>query len=218
MELNAVGDFLAGVFAPIALIWLVAAVLTQRQELNETRDQFEDNRKVVDAQLKTINSQNELLALQHHQAVENAAKAYKLSLFDKRFQIYQNFVNFGEAQNRNQFRDNHSHSVSNDLSRESYSIMFNLAREAAFVFDRSTEDWLDRIAQRILDYVNFRAANPSDYDPVLGEAVIDDHYVKVREQSAEYKSWIEAQFKHDVKTEKFWRFMNVSDQPYDQTG
>jgi hypothetical protein len=94
-ELNAIGDFLSGTFAPIAVVWLVAGVMTQRQELGDAREQFRENQEVIDKQLKTIDSQNKLLSLQHEQAVENAKKAYKLSLFDKRFEIYEKFVRFG---------------------------------------------------------------------------------------------------------------------------
>jgi hypothetical protein len=87
-ELNSFGDFLAGVFSPLAFIWLVAAVLTQRQELDETREQFAENQKVVDAQMKTISSQNSLLALQHNQAQESAKQTYRLNLFDRRYEIF----------------------------------------------------------------------------------------------------------------------------------
>lgn len=95
--LNEVGDFLSGVFSPLAFIWLVAAVLTQRQELDETRDQFGENQKVVDAQMKTISSQNELLALQHQQAEASAKQTYKLNLFDKRFELFNRLTVISEA-------------------------------------------------------------------------------------------------------------------------
>jgi len=82
-DLNEVGDFLAGVFSPLAFIWLVAAVLTQRQELVETRTQFKENQEVVDAQLRTINKQSELLQQQHTLAEETAKKSW-LGKFEQR--------------------------------------------------------------------------------------------------------------------------------------
>ncbi|RVH04376.1 hypothetical protein [Sinorhizobium meliloti] len=203
--LNEVGDFLAGAFAPVALIWLVAAVLTQRQELNETRDQFAENQKVVDAQLKTINSQNSLLALQHNQAVENAKQAYRLSLFDKRLQIYEKFKGFGEVHQRK------------DYDEESYLAMVNLSQEAAFVFDRSFEDWLDEIAQQIHTYIQFKSENRfKDLTLSLGpeKHVYFEHNRKLEKQYGEFAAWIREQFLPEVRVSKFWQFMHVSDQPY----
>ncbi|MDX0482001.1 hypothetical protein GOL35_20350 [Sinorhizobium medicae] len=202
-ELNAVGDFLAGTFAPVALIWLCAAVFTQRQELNDTRDQFAENKRVTDEQLKVIQSQNALLSLQHNQAVENAKQAYRLSLFDKRYQIYEKFIKFGEA---------HDHK---DYDEESYWAMTNLAQEAAFVFDKSIEDWLGDIAQQIADYVAFKEEKPlRKGDPVYGttDALGDErHNRELEKQYMSLTGWITEQFLPDERTGKFWRFMSVSD-------
>lgn len=79
--LNNLGDFLAGVFAFPAFVLLAAAVVTQRQELRESREQFKNNQEVIDAQLKQIDKQNDL--------AQRAAKAnYKLSIYDKRISVY----------------------------------------------------------------------------------------------------------------------------------
>lgn len=205
-DLNAVGDFLAGTFAPVALIWLCAAVFTQRQELNDTRDQFTENKRVTDEQLKVIHSQNALLSLQHNQAVENAKQAYKLNLFDKRLQIYQKFVKFDE---------DHNHK---DYDSDSYWAMVNLAHEAAFIFDRKLEDWLSDIAQQIYDYVEFRERNPLK-ETITPEGNVfyleDEHNTKLKEEYNSYTSWIVEQFLPEERVGKFWRFMNFSDQPYD---
>lgn len=61
MDLNEIGDFVAGFFAPLAVIWLIATVLLQRHDLSEARAEFE----------KT------------HLAT------YQLALFDKRYQVLQ---------------------------------------------------------------------------------------------------------------------------------
>lgn len=152
-DLNEIGDFLAGALAPIALVWLVAAVFTQRQELNETRAQFEENQKVVDAQLKTINAQNALLSLQHHQAGENAKKAYKLSLFDKRFEIYENFIAFDYEHDPDQ-------PSAKDYDESSYRTMVHLSHQASFVFDSAIADWLWSISVQIDDYMTYKATTP----------------------------------------------------------
>ena len=41
MRLNEIGDFLAGAFAPVALIWLIASAFIQRADLGEARRQFD---------------------------------------------------------------------------------------------------------------------------------------------------------------------------------
>ncbi|MCA1442675.1 hypothetical protein I6F07_21115 [Ensifer sp. IC4062] len=203
-DLNEVGDFLAGIFAPIALIWLVAAVLTQRQELNETREQFRENQAVIDAQLATIHKQNALLALQHEQSLENAKKTYKLSLFDKRFEIYQKFVNFDNE---------HNHK---DYDGASYWAMINLSHEASFVFDQSLADWFEDIANQINDYETFKQQNPwetgsdghgntvmlsNQRNEELGRAYLL-HSERIREL-----------FRPEERIERFWSYLHVSDQP-----
>lgn len=61
---NEWGDFLAGVFAPVAFFWLAAAVWlqarelrAQREELALTRKEFALNRKVLEAQAAEIKEQ-----------------------------------------------------------------------------------------------------------------------------------------------------------------
>lgn len=194
-KLNEVGDFLAGAFAPIALIWLVAAVLTQRQELTETRDQFAENQKVVDEQLKTIRSQNALLALQHNQAVENAKQAYKLNLFDKRITIYQKFIDFGKI-----------HSSRKDYDEESYLEIRNLAQEAAFVFDHSIEEWFEKIADGIAEYIQFT----EDFWRTSSGGDRHDEFMLKR---MPWVVWLDDQFQPAERIAKFWSFMHVTDAP-----
>ncbi|WP_373413671.1 hypothetical protein [Ensifer aridi] len=209
-ELNAVGDFLAGIFAPVALIWLVAAVFTQRQELNDTRDQFAENQKVIDEQLKVINAQNELLALQHEQAVENARKAYKLSLFDKRFQIYEKFVAFDEVHDPNQPFANR------DYDESSYWTMVKLSHEAKFVFDRAIADWLWAIAQQIDEYITFKTAHPLETgDDGYGHQIILNiaQNEGTRRLYEMRKDAIRDHFVPSERIGKFSHYLDVSDQP-----
>jgi hypothetical protein len=63
MEPNEIGDFLAGAFAPIALIWLIATVWLQQKGLQEAREQF--------------------------RATE--ANTFRLALFDKRLKVKEQF-------------------------------------------------------------------------------------------------------------------------------
>ncbi len=68
---NEWGDFLAGVFAPIAFLWLVAAVWIQsdelreqRQELALTRQEMKDNRLVMSEQAEEARKQAEFVGTQ----------------------------------------------------------------------------------------------------------------------------------------------------------
>jgi hypothetical protein len=65
------GTFIAGVFAPIAFIWLVAAVSIQSQELAEQREElrltrleFAENREVMRQQADEARKQAEFIGLQ----------------------------------------------------------------------------------------------------------------------------------------------------------
>lgn len=68
---NEWGDYLAGVFAPLAFFWLVAAVFVQskelaeqREELRLTREEFKHNRAVMSAQADEARRQAEFIGLQ----------------------------------------------------------------------------------------------------------------------------------------------------------
>ncbi|RVG25035.1 hypothetical protein [Sinorhizobium meliloti] len=68
---NEWGDFLAGVFAPIAFLWLVATVWiqadelrAQRKELSLTREEFKANRVVMNEQAKEAKRQAEFIEVQ----------------------------------------------------------------------------------------------------------------------------------------------------------
>lgn len=209
-KLNEVGDFLAGVFAPIALIWLVAAVLTQRQELNETREQFEKSQDVIDAQLQMIKVQNVQSAEEHKLAVENAKKAYKLSLFTKRFEIYEKFVAFEDA------HDPDKPFANREYDEESYRTMILLCHEASFVYDRAVSDWFGDIAQQIDEYMRFKAFHPLEYgDDGYGNMIEmnNAHNSQTRTLYKVRRDMIRDQFTPVLRIGKLGRYLNVSDEP-----
>lgn len=131
-ELNAFGDFLAGTFAPLAFIWLVAAVFTQRQELTEARAQFSDTSRVTQAQLNMIAYQNTL--------AENAARAnYKLAMFAMRHELYENILSvmphhWGEKSKK-------------DCVREAISLL----RKSRFFFGCGTMKKLEEIEKQLVE-------------------------------------------------------------------
>lgn len=50
MELNALGDYLAGTFAPLAFLWLVVAVFVQKEELRAQLKEFRESNSKLAAQ------------------------------------------------------------------------------------------------------------------------------------------------------------------------
>lgn len=198
-SLNEVGDFIAGFFSPLAFIWLVAAVLTQRQELTDTRDQFAENQKVVDAQLKTINEQSQLLRQQHVLAEETAKKTYRLSLFQERYKIYADFLAFGERHGR--WRD----------LDEAYVEMNDLIQRARFVFGDDINSWFDEIADQIYELKQL------DETPLVeGKTSIGSRIMKHDDQTQAaingVKGWLLDQFRlPDERGSRFRSSMEISD-------
>lgn len=56
LEPNAVGDLLAGAFAPLAFAWLVVAVFLQRSELQAQRKELKQNREALMLQAKELHN------------------------------------------------------------------------------------------------------------------------------------------------------------------
>nr|WP_272211160.1 hypothetical protein [Marinicella sp. W31]MDC2877045.1 hypothetical protein [Marinicella sp. W31] len=82
------GDFLAGAFAPLAFVWLIAAVFIQSNELREqraelklTRREFELNRNVMESQAEEARRQAEYVGQQTAYLKEqNALHAFNTAL------------------------------------------------------------------------------------------------------------------------------------------
>lgn len=199
-DLNEVGDFIAGVFSPLAFIWLVAAVLTQRQELSETRDQFAENQKVVDAQLKTINEQSDLLQQQHTLAQETAKKTYRLSLFEERYKIYEEFIAFGKKYDEQKYRD------------PAYTDFVELMQKSTFVFGSDIDDWFHEISENIYHLQDLRRSGVSkNYDKYGGFVEIYSSN-EVEAEIKKVSNWLNDQFFLAVeRSEKFSASMRVSD-------
>ncbi|PTV69044.1 hypothetical protein [Agrobacterium pusense] len=199
-SLNEVGDFIAGVFSPLAFIWLVAAVLTQRQELTETRDQFAANQEVVDAQLKTINEQSDLLQQQHTLAEETAKKTYRLSLFEERYKIYEEFIAFGKKYDEQKYRD------------PAYTDFVELMQKSTFVFGSDIDDWFHEISENIYHLQDLRRSGVSkNYDKYGGFVEIYSSN-EVEAEIKKVSNWLNDQFFLAVeRSEKFSASMRVSD-------
>ena len=57
LTMNELGDFFAGAFAPLAFVWLVAAVLIQSEELREQRKELQLTRESVDSNREVMKAQ-----------------------------------------------------------------------------------------------------------------------------------------------------------------
>lgn len=201
-DLNEIGDFLAGVFSPLAFIWLVAAVLTQRQELEETRDQFGENQKVVDAQMKTISSQNELLALQHQQAEESAKQTYKLSLFDKRFGIFTELLKV-------------KHSMESKFVIETeWEDLERIAKRSSFVFNSEISLYLQEVSNSAFELIVMTQKHEAAWfiDPSVGGEYPDDPgSVSIRGDYDWSKLMIEQRISLDALNDLMRSSLRVSD-------
>lgn len=151
-ELNNIGDFLAGVFAFPAFVLLATAVLTQRQELNETREQFEDAKEVTEAQLKLIHEQNRL---SHRAAQAN----YKLAMHEKRLSVYFRLKELALVLNSR-----------GSLDRSERDNLERAAEDARFIFDDD-----------IMKYVNALRYNSEKLSHAIMKVTWFQHQAEQRE-------------------------------------
>lgn len=94
MAINSWGDFVAGVSAPIAFIWLVVAVALQSIELREqrkelalTRSEFRSSRLVMKAQADEAKRQAEFIEQQTNLLVDEKTDRDAQSIFDASIEL-----------------------------------------------------------------------------------------------------------------------------------
>ncbi|AYD00936.1 hypothetical protein [Neorhizobium sp. NCHU2750] len=200
--LNEIGDFLSGIFSPLAFIWLVAAVLTQRQELDETRDQFAKGQDVIDGQMQNITKQNALLVMQHNQAQESAKQTYRLNLFDKRFEIYNELL----AVKRSMESKPMLGSEWQDLER--------IAKKSSFVFSSDISSYLEYVAEAAFELIIFVEQNQSAWhiDAIEGgEYPTDDASISARRSYLREKLGVEEKISMNSLNELMWSSLRVTD-------
>jgi hypothetical protein len=71
------GNVLAGVFSPLAFLWLLYASLSQRAELELQREELRANNETQDEQRKEMQRQADMLAAQTARANAQATAAYQ---------------------------------------------------------------------------------------------------------------------------------------------
>lgn len=146
-KLNTLGDFLAGIFSPLALLWLVAAVIIQSQELRLQREEIAENRRVMndqavaaEAQAKFLNEQTAamkeqttLLIRQTEIADKSAQRNHKIAMFEKRIDTYQSILAAGSRVHGGNF----------DISK----ILKDVSHSAEFLFDADFVAWLSKMLE-----------------------------------------------------------------------
>lgn len=170
-KLNSLGDFLSGIFAPLAFFWLVVSVKTQskelaaqREELAMTRQEFVDNREVMreqaaaaEAHKDFVQQQTEIMARQANLADEAHRKNYKVLLFEKRMEVY------------NEFHALFEKVFKADVEFD-YFAYVSLSNKAAYLFPESVKPFLDEVRDLLSDHVNGTA-----YD----KSMIEDHIMNI---------------------------------------
>lgn len=122
-KLNSLADFIAGIFAPLAFFWLVAAVMIQSDELKLQRDEISENRHVMEEHAKAAKEQAEFIRVQtdlmREQGEMNrrvAEATYQASQFERRLALHEaigEFCNIAQTnegytkENLNRFAELH---------------------------------------------------------------------------------------------------------------
>ena len=94
IELNALGDFLAGIFAPVAFFWLILGYVQQGKQLDQNTKALEQQEKALQLQIDEMRSgirqQGELTRLQLEQLrmTNNASNPY-LDLSSQEMKIHE---------------------------------------------------------------------------------------------------------------------------------
>lgn len=152
-KLNSLGDFLSGIFAPLAFFWLVVSVKTQskelaaqREELTMTRQEFVDNREVMEKQAEAaeahknfVEQQTWIMGQQANLAEDAQKKNYKLMLFEKRMEIYTELQRIVAS-------DDHT------LARLDLRHLSHLQNRAKFLFGTDIDLWLEEVFGYIEKY------------------------------------------------------------------
>lgn len=147
-KLNSLGDFLAGLFAPVAFLWLVVTVFLQKQELALTRQEMVDTRNVMidqaaeaKAQKEFIEQQTAIMKRQADLAEQTYIKNRKLQMFDRRIEVYDQIKQYSNVP------------IYELHQRESYLNFLHLLNKARYLFsgDVKIENWMNNISDLLYD-------------------------------------------------------------------
>lgn len=145
LELNAIGDVLAGVFAPLAFLWLFVATMIQGQELALTRqvmtEQSETSKEqaeTAEKQAKFLEMQAKAMGLQSELAIDTALFSQRMAMFDKRIEVFNDYLNFARKHER--------HKRFND---DDYDTLNRLEHKARFIFGADITVWMKEVVENV---------------------------------------------------------------------
>ncbi len=217
MKLNSLGDFIAGIFSPLAFVWLIAAVLIQSKELKLQREANDENRtvmkqqaaaadeqaKFLGAQTAAMQDQTELLTKQMQIADQSAIRSHRLSLFDKRMEIYKEFIEFGSKHREVKYYE-----------EEHYEEFCKISLRAPFVLDKETAEWIDEIGSELRAVIDYRSENPAEYTTnEIGILVVanTERHAEVEKEISNTNLWIWEQFSEYEIMTRFSKTLRLDD-------
>lgn len=144
-KLNSLADFIAGIFAPLAFFWLVAAVMIQSDELKLQRDEIAENRQVMKEQAKASEAQAEFIRVQtdllREQGIANkriAEANYRAAQYDRRLKLRAELASLTEIIG-----------PENDCTRDILDQFANVHAQCEYVFSL---DIADAIYESVRNY------------------------------------------------------------------
>lgn len=210
-NLNILGDSIGGLTAPLALIFLIAAVIIQRQELNLTKAELAKSAEALENQVEEqklnreyMRQQTDLMRKEAEASAITAHKTYKLSLFDRRFQVLSEVKDLrrriqGDAIN---WHDAHEQVIS-------------LNSQAFFLFSSNVSFWFNHILELFEEaaftYHRLSDLGQSHYDD--GGNLIDNSkpYLAAREQLFAKRAEILKSLQENTLMQIFASSMAVTD-------
>lgn len=201
-ELNAVGDFLAGTFAPLAFIWLVAAVLTQRQELNDTREQFVANQRVTDGQLTIVKDQTALVQKQNDRAEKSAERNYRLNLFPERLELFKAYDAICRQIEQTGWQAAHEKELT------------VIGQRCQFVFSEGVRDYVLKVAGLGAEISKIEGQFNSARDPwgnIMEDSLGRAEYLRLHESQNRLKDQLRDEVRLAMRMLHFEEYLTVTD-------
>lgn len=165
-SLNELGDFLAGIFAPVAFLWLILGYVQQGKQLEQNSEtisqqseslqlQIEEFRKMVELQAQQIEYRNQSARPLFSFKEGSCIRKYKLEEKDDYFDIYLSMCNLGkgDAYDIKVFADEEYKYEVYEVKR----LAINITHEINFILIISNFDkFLDGIIYRKFLFLSFK--------------------------------------------------------------
>lgn len=177
-KLNSLGDFLAGVFAPVAFLWLVVTVFLQKQELALTRQEMVNTRNVMIDQAAEAKAQKEFIEQQTAIMKRQADLAEQTYIKNRKLQMYEKRIEF-----HNELRKFTERPLWDFVDGKLYYQFVHLGYKISYLFaaDEALGDWIQEMLTIVQEAMERQEASedlleqwaglvlPSMYDDMLGK-------------------------------------------------